>query len=252
MAQSVEALFDPNSYPIEMITGRDIGAGYMRGCGLEFWGLYPRLESDPIFAKALAAAWARGSLLHPHKLANLYLMVRYGMKDDRSNIFEFGSYMGGSAVFMGSILKALGRKGAVYAFDTFEGMPETDPIRDHHRAGDFADAGYQELLGYIEEHGLAPYVKPVKGLFDLTLPAMLPTIGDVGLIHIDCDIYEPIKYLVNTTFPKLSTGTYVVFDDPLFSSCLGAFDAVQESVIRGFELTAEQVYPHLVFRYPAL
>jgi len=252
VARSVEPLFNPSAYPIELLTGRDIGAGYLRGCGLEFWDLYPRLESDPVFAEALGAAYARGSLLHPHKLANLYLMVRYGMRGEHSSIFEFGSYMGGSAVFMGTILKALGRTGKVYAFDTFEGMPETDPVRDLHRPGDFADAGYQQLLSYIGEQGLASYVQPVKGLFDQTLPDMLPNIAGVGLIHIDCDIYEPIKYLIDTTFPQLSHGTYVVFDDPLFSSCLGAFDAVQESVIRGFNLTAEQAYPHLVFRYPAL
>lgn len=33
---------------------------------------------------------------------------------------------------------------------------------------------------------------------------------------------------------------------------LGAFDAVQKLVIREFGLNAEQVYPHPVFRYPAL
>lgn len=52
--------------------------------------------------------------------------------------------------------------------------------------------------------------------------------------------------------PAMSAGAHIVFDDPLHGSCLGAFDAVQELLIRELGLTAEQGYPHLVFRYPAL
>ena len=50
----------------------------------------------------------------------------------------------------------------------------------------------------------------------------------------------------------MAPATHVVFDDPLHGSCLGAFDAVQELMIRELDLTAEQVYPHLVFRCPPL
>jgi hypothetical protein len=50
---------------------------------------------------------------------------------------------------MGTLLKELGRKSCVLAFDTFEGMPKTDAIRDMHGEGDFANAGYAELLVYI-------------------------------------------------------------------------------------------------------
>jgi hypothetical protein len=248
MVRSVDTLFQRESYPIEAHAGRDIGAGHLRGWGLEYGPVYEQVAADPVFIAAYQAAVDRGTLLTPHKLANLYLIIRYAMREDGGDIYEFGSFRGGSAVFMATILRRLNRSAKVFAFDTYEGMPETDLTRDLHRAGDFTDTGYRELLGYIAAQGLEPHVETVRGRFDETLPGILARGGRVGLSHIDCDIYEPIKFVVRTAAPAMVPASHIVFDDPLHGSCLGAFDAVQELLIREMNLTAEQAYPHLVFR----
>ena len=201
---------------------------------------------------SMSAANARGSLLSPNKLGNLYLVIRYGLRDLNAHIFEFGNYMGGSAVFMATALKMLGRNAKIFAFDTFEGMPDTDPVRDLHRKGDFADSKFDGLRSYVREHALESHIELVKGRFDETLPGILAAGHRPGILHIDCDIYEPIKYVVRESIPHMRDGGYIIFDDPLHGSCLGAFDAVQELLIRELDLTAEQAYPHLVYRYPPL
>ena len=110
MTREIEALFRREAYPLEVHAGRDIGAGHLRGWGLEYGDLYEgRVVGDPLFAEAFRAARARGSLLALHKLANLYLVIRYAMAEDAGDIYEFGSFMGGSAVFMGVILRGLRR-----------------------------------------------------------------------------------------------------------------------------------------------
>ncbi|KRA20958.1 class I SAM-dependent methyltransferase [Lysobacter sp. Root604] len=249
-----KSIYDASSYPIQVSNGRDIGAGHTRGCWLEFSDLANKdLGSDPIFQRALRAANARGTLVSTNKLANLYLILRYAMPDPQAHVFEFGSYMGGSAVFMATALKLLKRGSRVFAFDTFEGMPETDPVRDLHRQGDFADTKFDGLLSYIRDNELQTHLSLVKGRFDETLPGVLAEQSQgPGLLHVDCDIYEPIKYVIRACLPHLGPGSHIVFDDPLHGSCLGAFDAVQELLIRELNLTAEQAYPHLVFRYPSL
>jgi hypothetical protein len=253
MSQDSKDIFEANDYPIRIDAGRDIGAGHVRGCWLEFSELVEkRLNPDPIFAQAMQAAIDRGTLVSANKLGNLYLIIRYAMPDPSADIYEFGSYMGGSAVFMATVLKLLGRSSKVFAFDTFEGMPDTDPVRDLHRRGDFADSQFDSLRTYIENHALDTHLQLVKGRFDETLPGILAGPGAPGLLHVDCDIYEPIKYVVRACLPRLRPASHIVFDDPLHGSCLGAFDAVQELLIRELDLTAEQAYPHLVFRYPAL
>lgn len=251
MLRKIENLFERSGYPLEVQGGRDIGAGHLRGWGLEYGSLVQDfLAADPVYQAAFQAARDRGSLLLEHKLANLYLIIRYAMGE--GDIYEFGSFSGGSAVFMATVLKELRMPAKVYAFDTYEGMPETHAVRDLHRKGDFADTGYAELLSYISGQGLGDYVETVKGEFSATLPGILRRNGKMALMHVDCDIYEPIKYVVRESIPAMSPAAHIVFDDPLHGSCLGAFDAVQELLIREMGLTAEQAYPHLVFRHPAL
>lgn len=248
-----QRLLDRSSYPMQISAGRDIRAGHVRGCQLEFAEFVRKtLRSDDIFMEAMRAARARGSLLSDNKLANLYLILRYATPHADAPVFEFGSFKGGSAVFMATVFKRLGRKAQVFAFDTFEGMPETDPLRDLHRKGDFAQSEFEGLQAYAAEHALGDHLRLVKGLFDATLPGVLAEGHRPGLLHIDCDIYEPIHYVIRACAPQMPVGSYVVFDDPLHGSCLGAFDAVQELMVRELDLTAEQAYPHLVYRYPAL
>jgi hypothetical protein len=61
---------------------------------------------------------------------NLYLILLFGMDGLRDgHIVEFGSFTGGNALFMATVAKTLHPGMQVFAFDTFEGMPNTDPHR---------------------------------------------------------------------------------------------------------------------------
>ena len=252
MSAASDPLFNPGAYPLQVSQGRDIRAGHTRGCWLEFANLVQAsLADDPVFMEAIHAARARGSLLSDEKLGNLFLVLRYATRPD-TDVFEFGSYRGGSAVFMASIMKSLGRTSRVYAFDTFEGMPPTDAVRDLHNEGDFRDADLQGLREFISTHGLDEHLTLVQGRFDETLPGVLAQGIWPDLLHIDCDIYEPVKYVLRACSPHMRIGGHIILDDPLHGSCLGAFDAVQEVLVREMALTAEQAYPHLVYRYPPL
>jgi hypothetical protein len=246
---SLDRVFDPGGYPIRVHHGRDLGAGYVRGWGLEFGRLYEdRVCKDQLFQKALDYATRRGTVVTPQKLANIFLILKYGWPALRGDVFEFGSYRGGSAAFIACVLRALSRSTKVYAFDTFEGLPETNLERDLHSAGDFRDADLHGFQEFIRSEGLGDHLVPVAGVFDRTLPLILASIPLMALVHIDCDIYEPIKYLLATCEPYYEAGGYVVLDDPMSSSCIGAFDATAEVLLCEQRLLPEQVYPHFVFR----
>jgi hypothetical protein len=246
---NVEGLFDPEGYPLRVDHGRDIGAGYLRGWGLEFGEMYEsRVERDPVFRGALEYAKRRGTLVTRHKLANLFLILKYGWTGLDGDIFEFGSYRGGSAAFIAYVVRGLGRRARVYACDTFEGLPATDQARDLHSAGDFGDADLPGFRSFIRSEGLQDVLLPVVGLFEHALPPILEARPTMALVHIDCDIYGPIRYLLGACEPFYESDAYLVFDDPLFSSCIGAFDAMAEHLLRERALLPEQVYPHMVFR----
>jgi hypothetical protein len=135
----------------------------------------------------------------------------------------------------------------VFSFDRFAGMPETDSRRDFHKKGDFHLASEEDLCLFANRAGVDNLVL-VKGLFHETIPATLPSIGQLRLAHIDCDLYDSVGVSYEGSKPQMVQGGYIVFDDPLLSSCLGAFEAVERLVIRRDGLHAEQVFPHLVYR----
>lgn len=228
--------------------GRNVTAGYARGWGLEYGRLGETIAKDPVFRDSLQMARPR-SLVLEQKLMNLFLIMKYGIRDHEVDFIEFGSYRGGSAIFIANVARQLGLRGTVYALDTFEGMPPTNDEFDLHSAGDFSDANLDDLEKYIKEVGLTNII-PVKGLFSDAAPSVLSRIRSIGIAHIDCDIHDAVKYCLDAVMPKMSSaGGYVVLDDALHGSCLGAMQAVEEWVITN-QVHAEQAYPHLVYRYP--
>lgn len=241
-------------YPLKAERGRDVRAGHLRGWGIEFGELIQqRLTSDDVWQRALDAANRRGTLVTLPKLANIYLIMRYALaREERLDVMEFGSFRGGSAVFMATVLKALGRRGRVYALDTYQGMPPTDPLMDLHGEGDFKDCDFEGFLSFIERDDLKDHIVVVKGRFDQTLPGLLAARPQVALAHCDCDVYEGVKYVCRMSPQFMRPGGFVVFDDPLHGSCLGAFTAVEEEYVRRQGLLAEQAYPHLVYRMQPL
>ena len=153
---------------------------------------------------------------------------------------------------MAFLADALGLPCHVYGLDTFSGMPRTTKNLDMHSQGDFSDLSLEELICEIEKLNISNLTF-VKGLFEHTAEQTLRKSGTILLAHIDCDIYSAVKFAYQTVKPYMAkTGGYTVFDDPLHGSCLGAFQAVEETVIGNDGLFAEQVYLHLVYRYPPL
>jgi Macrocin-O-methyltransferase (TylF) len=249
----LEELFVESNYPLEIHHHRDVRAGRLRGGHLEFTlkDVKQRIAADTVWQRAWVLVKERHTLVTGPKLINLFLILRYALSHE-SNVIEFGSYRGGSAVFMASVLRDLARKSKVYALDTYNGMPATDPVRDSHHPGDFADCDYAGLQAQATRNALDDHLQLVKGRFEDTLPGILSSGTKFALAHVDCDIYSGVKYALEAIKPAMQPGGYIIFDDPLHGSCLGAFDAVAETLIREDGLLPEQVYPHLVFRYPPL
>ncbi len=231
----------------EMRHGRNVYDGYQRGWGLEFGGLGSSIDQDPLFQQAVAAADQR-SVQDSFRQKNLFLLIKFYLKKIAPGcILEFGSYRGGSAIFMAKLCEAVLPGTQVFALDTFSGMPQTDKAVDAHSAGDFADTDFQELQAYIVAIGLTN-LHLVRGPFDMTTPSLLGRCGPIALAHIDCDIRSAVDYSYNAIRSAMCPGGYIVFDDATVSSCIGATEVVEQQVIARDGLLSEQIFPHFVFR----
>jgi Macrocin-O-methyltransferase (TylF) len=244
----ISDLPDP-SVENEVRKGRNLYEGYQRGIGLAFANLGARIAGDPDFRRARELAGSR-TIIGDASLANIFLLIKFFLpRLPVGHLVEFGSYKGGSAIFMAALAQKFLPGVRVAAFDTFSGMPTTDRAVDAHRAGSFSDVDLPELRRYVEWIGLQNLTF-VQGFFEDTAATVLRQCGSVAFCHIDCDIRSAVEYAYDVTRPHMVPGGYWVFDDPFTADCIGAAEAVEDVLIRRDGLNSEQLYPHYVFREP--
>lgn len=227
--------------------GRNVYQGYQRGWGLQFGGLREKVLADPLYQEAFEIARDRTIMSEQNRM-NIFLLLRFYLdKIPFGHIVEYGSYRGGSAIFMAYICQKMYPGMKVYALDSFEGMPPTDKNVDAHNVGDFSDTDFDKLQAYVDELNLDNLVL-VKGFFEKTNDSVMAQAGYVSLAHIDCDIAPAVKYSYEGVRPFMVEGGYLVFDDATVSSCIGATEVVEDLLIRRDKLNSEQIWPHFVFR----
>jgi hypothetical protein len=185
--------------------GRNIYEGYQRGWGLQFGGLRKNILDDPLYQEAFSVASDRTIMTEENRM-NLFLLLRFFL--DRipfGHIVEYGSYRGGSAIFMAKVVQRLYPGMMVFALDSFEGMPPTNKAVDAHNAGDFSDSDMAMLQARAEELKL-DNLTLVKGLFENTSDFVMRRAKKISLAHIDCDIASAVQYSYESVMPYMVEG----------------------------------------------
>jgi len=223
--------------------------GYQRGTGLAHGDLTEQVWNDPLFRKALAIARHDPvrTMCTEARLMNLFLLIKFFMKDlPTQNIVEYGTYRGGSALFMATLLKELYPGARVWALDTFEGMPEGKHGLDLPPPDDFAATNLNIIRFTAEQHGL-DNVEFVKGLIQETAEDVYKQAGSIALAHIDVVLHSAVVYAQDSVWNVMTPGGYIVYDDATEPTCPGATRAVEEMISKR-NISLEQVYPHMVLR----
>jgi hypothetical protein len=117
------------------------------------------------------------------------------------HLMEFGVYRGSSINLIGR----LNPKRTVHGFDSFHGLP--DDWR-----------GWRDTAGSYSLRGHPPRtrrnVKLHPGLFADVLPDWLrENPGEIAFAHIDCDLYQSAKTVLDLIAGRLTAGTVIVFDE---------------------------------------
>lgn len=181
---------------------------------------------SPMFSPWLTPEWKRKlraddprSLVPLHAKYILYCLALEAVRHTDGDLAECGAYKGGTA----KILATIAPDRPLHVFDTFEGMPPTDPTRDKHKKGDFSDTSLESVREYLSEH---KNVTCVRGL----VPESLAAIRDreFSFVHIDLDIYSAIKGAAEFFYPRMQPGGVILFDDYGYASCPGARLAIDE------------------------
>ena len=155
----------------------------------------------------------------------------------RGEIVEFGIFKGNSFFrwikFRDLLEQTNSRK--IVGFDTFGDFPAANFEEDKAKLEEFfveTDGGksisLEEMNDLLTKQGLRKNVELVKGnIFD-TLDTYLDNNPHlkISLLHIDVDLYEPTKYILEKLYDRVSKGGIIILDD--YGSFAGTNKAVDD------------------------
>jgi hypothetical protein len=138
------------------------------------------------------------------------------------DIVEFGVFKGASlikfATFRELFENTYSRK--IIGFDVFDKFPETDFADDKKYREEFIENAGESSITLESLHEILEYkkfqnVELVKGDILETAPKYIadnPQLK-ISLLHIDVDIYEPSKIILETMYDSVVKGGLIVLDD---------------------------------------
>ncbi len=162
----------------------------------------------------------------------------------RGEIVEFGIFKGNSFFrwikFRDLLEQTNSRK--VIGFDIFGDFPEANFEEDKAKRDAFVEEtnggksiSFEEINALLDKQGLNKNVDIIKGDILVTLNEYLESNPHlkISLLHIDVDLYEPTKLILEKLYDKVTTGGIIIFDD------YGAFAGTNKAVDDFFKNKAE-------------
>lgn len=155
------------------------------------------------------------------RLDHLQRCVESVVRDQvEGDLIETGVWRGGASILMrGTLCVRGGDDREVWVADSFEGLPKSSPEQypadagDPHHKYDFLAVSEDEVRGAFERYGLLDHrVRFLRGWFSDTLPPLRGK-SRWSLLRLDGDMYESTIVALESLYPDLSPGGYVVIDD---------------------------------------
>ncbi|MFA6019701.1 MAG: TylF/MycF/NovP-related O-methyltransferase [Rhodospirillales bacterium] len=133
---------------------------------------------------------------------NLKRLVEDGVPGD---LAELGVYKGNSA----RIIHRIAPERRLFLFDTFNGFPDRDLEPGDHRTDVFHDTSLEAVQDFVGRHDNLIY-RP--GYFPDTLDGMDEE-AVFAFVHLDCDVYAPMKAALDYFYPRISPGGMLAIHD---------------------------------------
>lgn len=139
-------------------------------------------------------------------------------------LVDCGVWNGGST----ALLAAAAPDRTVWAFDSFEGLPEPGELDGDHAAAWTGSCVGREanVIEAFRRFARPEQLRVVKGWFEDTLAANALSIGPIAVLHADGDWYDSVRVTLESLYDSIGPGGFVVIDD--YSVWSGARQAVDE------------------------
>lgn len=138
----------------------------------------------------------------------------------KGDIVECGCWRGGSSAITLKRGRELDLDCHMYIYDSFEGLPAAREVaidglkaqKAREKELAWLKADYEDVVQIMKKPGIyGDRVHIVKGWFDATTPQS--PVRQVALLHSDGDLYESTRTALESFYPKVGKGGFVVNND---------------------------------------
>lgn len=127
------------------------------------------------------------------------------------DVVEFGCFVGESSKYLRMMLDYKLSNKELYVYDSFEGLPElSDYEKNTGWKSGTLKTSQEVLLHNFEQNGLRPPLV-TKGWFKNISDSSIPNYISFGFL--DGDFYDSIYDSLSKVYPRLSSGSVLVFHD---------------------------------------
>ncbi len=159
----------------------------------------------------------------------IYQFCRYAIAL-QGDMIECGTYTGGTAYLIASIIRKYKTSKTLHLFDTFQGMPDiAKPDRDAHRPGDFGDTSLEYVQNRLRHF---EFIEFHPGLIPNTF-SEIENLNCISFVHVDVDLYPTALECCRYLWPRLTRGGVMLFDDYGFLSYRRAIRAAVDESFQG-------------------
>jgi len=174
------------------------------------------------FPKFVSENTAGSSLLSLDRCWIICSMLKHALRSTPGDVWECGVFKGGTSRMMHAVLEQEGDLRPQHLFDTFEGMPETDPDLDTHKEGHFTETSFAHVKSVLPFNNVNFH----KGFIPDTFEGMED--HKIAFLHLDVDIYKSTLDCLEFIWERMGSGGIIVTDDYGFHQTQGGQKAFQE------------------------
>ena len=185
---------------------------------------YSPWKTDADFRKVYEVI-RTNTLVDEFRCWELWTLTEQAAKLDGA-MLEVGVWRGGTGALIAAQAKRSGVTDRLYLCDTFEGVVKAGGEDTNYRGGEHADTS-QEVVEKLLAKLDTVEVSILKGMFPEDTADQV-TDERFRLCHIDVDVYQSARDVLEWVWPKLVVGGIVVYDDYGFVGCDGIVTHVEE------------------------
>lgn len=168
-----------------------------------------------------------------HTLVDIYrcyelweLAGKANSLDPNASMIEIGVWRGGTASIIGKKLSLQNSNATFYLADTFTGVAKASDQDTFYNGNEHNDTS-KEIVENITKDKYKHY-QILTGIFPDETGHLIKPSEKFSFCHIDVDVYDSSKGIVDWIWDKLIIGGVIIFDDYGFHTCDGVTKYVNE------------------------